>query len=162
MTLPNRYTPEAYNGECPESCGHEGAQPHTYALAWGQQVAFATCEDCHQRMTQQLAAIAKVAPRWQRHAHAVLARAMEIGLSHRTQMRVLSALAALSHEFDFVLRWPEWCWDNYAVGTVSALAFPTDNIPEFVSEPGRGGRRVRKHARREIAVALQTERNPTK
>jgi len=145
MTLPNRYTPEAYNGECPESCGHEGAQPHTYALAWGQQVAFATCEDCHQRMTQQLAAIAKIEPSWQRHGHAVLARAMGLGLSHRTQMKVQRALAKISHGADCGYQWPEWCWDNFSAGTGAALAFPTDNIPEFVSEPGRGGRRVRNH-----------------
>jgi hypothetical protein len=135
--------------ECPTTCGHPGATPHSY-LSCGITVTTNNCPECHQYLSNQIAVIAKVRPEHQHHAHAVVGRAIQIGLSEKTILRVLRALAKISNQDEeenepFTLAWPHWCWDNFHPATGTALAFPTDDAPpSLTSEPGLGGRR-RKH-----------------
>jgi hypothetical protein len=106
----------------------------------------ANCAACHEQLSNQLAVIETVEPEMRYHAHAVAARAGQIGLQPKTILRILRALAKLSNnqnedEEPFVLAWPHWCWDHFCPSTGSALAFPTENIPHNMSEPGLGGKR---------------------
>ena len=137
-----RNNPEVVN-EPPETCGHPDAVLHSYS-SMDLEVQILTCPTCHAHLTETMDGVNKVAPHWQRHAHAVVGRAAEIQLTHKTQLRVLRALAKLSHELEhdeFILRWPEWCWDHFAEATGTALAFPTDSFPPGLVDAGRGGRR---------------------
>ena len=102
---------------------------------------------CHEQLSNQFAVIDTVHPELQCHAHAVAARALQIGLRPKSVLRVLRALAELSNvkeeveEEPFVMAWAHWCWDNFRPSTGSALAFPTEDTPPNMSEPGVGGRR---------------------
>lgn len=129
------------------SCGHVGAIPHTYTSV-GVTETTATCPACHEQLSNQLAVIETVKDEFRYHAHAVAARAGQLDLKPNTILRVLRALAKISNhtEEPFVLAWAHWCWDNFQPSTGSALAFPTENIPHTVSEPGLGGRRYRSQA----------------
>ncbi|MGD0157709.1 MAG: hypothetical protein ABSB50_16565 [Terracidiphilus sp.] len=128
-----------------ESCGHAGAAPHVYTSC-GITATLINCPTCHERLTDQFAVIATVKVEIQHHAHAVAARALQIGLKPKSVLRVLRALAKISNQNEkenepFIMAWPHWCWDNFHPGTGTALAFPTEDVPEHLSEPGLGGRR---------------------
>jgi hypothetical protein len=104
------------------------------------------CPACHEQITSHLAIISTMKPEHQSHAHAVAARALQIDLKPKTVLRVLRALAVISNQDEddnesFVLAWPHWCWDNFRPATGTALAFPTQDTPPNMSEPGVGGRR---------------------
>jgi hypothetical protein len=136
-------TPEE---KLPESCGHDGAVTHSYP-ALGLVFTLRTCPACHASFTAEFTVIATARPEHQRHAHAVTCRAHQLGLSNKTILRVLRALACISQgaktDNDFVLEWPEWCWDNFRPSTGFAVAFPRDDVPPQMAEPGLGGRRTK-------------------
>jgi hypothetical protein len=134
-----RHIPEIVT-ELPKTCGHDGAAPHTY-ISVGMTITQDTCPECHARLTADFAGIEQVAPEWRIHAHAVLGRAGELHLSRKTRQKLLQAIIRLSHRPDFILEWPEWCWDHFAPATGSALAFPHEEVSSNLVEPGRGGSR---------------------
>jgi hypothetical protein len=128
-----------------ESCGHVGASPHVYTSG-GTTASISNCPACHEQLSNQLAVIETVRHEHFSHAHAVAARACQLGLKPKTVLRILRALAVISNQDEaenepFVMAWPHWCWDNFRPSTGTALAFPTEDSPRNMSEPGLGGSR---------------------
>ena len=140
-SINNRPEPANPDGE---SCGHAGASPHVYTSC-GVTVTLIHCPPCHEQLANQFAVIDTVNEQHQHHAHAVAARAIQIDLKPKTVIRVLRALAQISNDETgdepFEMAWPHWCWDNFRPSTGTALAFPTEDSPRNMFEPGLGGSR---------------------
>jgi hypothetical protein len=92
----------------------------------GTTLGFLLCDECYYPISLEFAAIAKVAPRWRCHAHAVMQRAGEHDVPEATRSLLLNALIRLSNQPDFEIEWPEWCWDNFDVAIARVLAFPSE------------------------------------